>query len=152
MLRKHWRWWLAAAAASAFVVRRRLRRHTSPGETVPQESVERRPALAAADATGIFALARRLALTRAAQTDVERNACLLRAAEILLESKTAAGVFVASHSDAFLRACKEEGRAQAVPGCAHCGGPMYEASSQDDALGESMPVWQCRRCGAQVPR
>lgn len=152
---KHWRWWLAAGAVAAFVLRRGRLRHDSPSlEPLTPLGEDTSPTTAAQRSRtdeSVLALGRRLVETRAAQTDVDRELCLLRAAEILLESKTAAAVFAAAHREAFLNT-RRNGRAQMAPGCARCGGPVHEASSYDATLGESLPVWECRRCGAQAPR
>jgi hypothetical protein len=98
----------------------------------------------------IFALARRFVATRAVDTDVGRNAGLLRAAQLSLHDATAAAAFVAAHRDAFCHACKEVSAREAV--CDRCGAPMHEASVHDVELGEWMPAWKCGRCGAQVSR
>ena len=54
----------------------------------------------------ILTLAHYLVGTRAPDTDDGREACLRRAAEIVLEKRKDVPRFVAAHRDAFLRACR----------------------------------------------
>ena len=153
---KKWRWWILAGAA-VLVIRRLERKPPSLKQAnipedgaTPGEAVARR-ARAADELRDIFALARRFVASRAVQEDVARDACLLRAAEVVLKSAPAAAAFVATHREAFLSGCKE-GQAWGKPDCEKCGAPMHEASNHDEALDEWMPVWTCARCGAQVTR
>ncbi len=131
-LMKKWRWWMLAGAA-ALVIRRLGRKPPSVKQTslpedraTPAEAAAQR-ARADEELRDIFALARRFVASRAVQTDVGRDACLLRAAEVVLKRAPAAAPFVATHREAFLSACKEE-HARGKPDCERCGAPMHEAS------------------------
>ncbi len=155
-LMKKWRWWILGGAA-VLVIRRLDRkppslkqaRHPEDSATPAEAAAQR--ARADDELRDIFALARRFVASRAVQADVGRDACLLRAAEVVLKSAAAAAPFAATHREAFLSACKAE-QARGEPDCERCGAPMHEASNHDAALDEWMPAWTCARCGAPVPR
>src|SRR5688500_9390692 len=94
-LMKKWRWWMLAGAA-ARAVRRLQRKPPSVTQTVFPED-KPTPAQAAAQRARadkarreIFALAHRFQSTREAHTLADREACLLRAAEMILGSTSAA--------------------------------------------------------------
>jgi ribosomal protein L37AE/L43A len=103
------------------------------------------------DLKAIFSLARRLGATRSLQTDVGRDDCLLRAAEVVLQSPTAAGLFVATYRDGFRRMCRAE-NTRGGTSCEKCGGPLVERTAHDEVLNERMPIWTCMRCRAETPR
>jgi hypothetical protein len=152
---RHWRWWIAAGAATLVI--QRLKRKLSVKELARADS-RKHTAIEAAQKTraeedlkAIFSLARRLGATRSLQTDVGRDDCLLRAAEVVLQSPTAAGLFVATYRDGFHQMCRAES-ARGWTSCEKCGGPLVERTAHDKVLNERMPIWACKRCGAETPR
>jgi hypothetical protein len=152
---RHWRWWIAAGAATLVI--QGLKRKLSAKELARADG-EKRTGIEAAQKTraeedlkAIFSLARRLGATRSLQTDVGRDDCLLRAAEVVLQSPTAAGLFVATYRDGFHRMCKAE-NARGGTSCQTCGGPLVERTAHDEVLNERMPIWTCMRCRAETPR
>lgn len=154
-LMNKWRWWWMLAGAALLVVRRLQRKPPSVKQTVFPED-KPTPAQAAVQRAradkalrDIFALAHRFLSTREAHTLADREGCLLRAAEMILGSTSAAVPFFAMHRDVFLVTSQETSR---EPDCEKCGARMQEGSSHDEALDEWMPAWTCARCGAQVPR
>ena len=154
-LMKNWRWWGLAAAVALMV--RRIRRAPSsltrvraPDEKTPPAAVPGQTP-GADELRDIFSFGRRLVATQAVHTDAGRVACLFRAAETVLKNRNAAAALVATQGEAFVGLCKEP-QARAESDCERCGARMHEASSHDETLDEWMPVWQCARCGAQVPR
>ena len=154
-LRKHWRW-VAVAGTAALLVPRLARRHGRSTETQADSHTD--PADPVADAARadrqageIVTLARHLVTSRNAATDDEREACLRRAAQIILEREDAAASFVEAHKDAFLRTSREK-KSGGVRNCHQCGSPMGEATRHDPEVNDWMPVWACARCGAEVLR
>lgn len=103
------------------------------------------------DLRNIFSLARRLGATRPLQTDVGREDCLLRAAEMVLKHPMAAGLFVTTYRDAFRKTCRAE-NARGRATCEKCGASVIEGTTHDEVLNEQMPVWKCVRCGSEAPR
>jgi hypothetical protein len=154
--RRHWRWWAVAAAAALVIERLRRQRWASKGAVVravrtsPPEDLAH-DALTENELGEIFVLGRHFVETRGAETDTERDACLGRAAEIVLKDRLRAAAFVgAMHREAFARVCKSPMRRE--HSCERCGAPMRETSVFDADVGESLPAWICGRCGAQTPR
>jgi hypothetical protein len=151
---RRWRWWMAAGAATLVVFRQLKRKRFGMEAAVP----EMRSALqvtekarAEQDRKAIFSLARRFGATRSLQTDVGRDDCLRRAAEVVLQSPTAAGAFVTTYRDSFRQMCRAE-NARGGRRCEKCGGAVVEGTAHDEVLREQLPMWTCIRCGAETPR
>ena len=102
------------------------------------------------DVNGIFVLAQQFASSRHVHSTAGRRACLLRAAEAVLQNTQASDAFVMKNQDEFLLLFDD--RQPNEVECHQCGARMQEAGGHDEELGEWMPLWLCARCGAQVPR
>jgi hypothetical protein len=155
-LTKRWRWW-TLAAASALVIERLRRRRSAitgavpTGGTAAPVDADASSALTEKELSEIFVLGRHFVETRAAETESAREACLQRAAEIVLRGRRPPGALATGmHREAFLRACKIPMRREPV--CEQCGAPMRQTGVFDAGVGELLPGWTCARCGAQTPR
>ena len=102
--RRHLRW--VAVGAAAMLVARRFHRRRPPKIDPQASSLTRMGVRPDRESGEILTLAHYLVGTRDPDSDEGREACLRRAAEIVLETRKDVPRFVAAHREAFLRACR----------------------------------------------
>jgi hypothetical protein len=150
--RKVWPLGIIAGAAAVVLPRLLKRRSRAVQPMQPRVPSMTEAAYSDRQTADTLALAVALVSARGAEAAVDQLACLERAADIVLGAGSVVGrAVVVAHRDAFLERCKADWH-HTRRACAQCGATMAPTTSHDRDVDDWLLVWNCGRCGAQVPR